>query len=54
MQSLQEALQEYLNSWFECSGCNHMIKQETLLRYNDNIKRVVEGYCDECMNKITY
>ena len=51
MQNLKDALQEYLNSWFECSGCNHMIKQETLLRYNDNIKRVVEGYCDECLNE---
>ncbi len=51
MQNLKDALQEYLNNWFECLSCKHMINQKTLRGYNDNIKRVVEGYCDECLDK---
>ena len=44
MKELEELIQDYLNSWKECTHCNHMVEARL---FDSNHAR-----CIECINKV--
>lgn len=45
MDDIKELIEDYLNSWKECSYCEHMVKIELL--YSDNHDNNI---CKECID----
>ena len=45
MKSLKQSIKEFLDSWVECSKCNHMFDTSKLIIYKKNNNH----FCKDCI-----